>query len=108
MDNINDFLNEWALIKAVENLDCPVLHFLLKSPKKVLEDRIIQRLIATLVHYNFSARTMKRTLEYTRLSANLAFQILIQRIPMTKYALLSEYIANKNWYDQDNNKVTTI
>ena len=86
----------------------PTLHFLLKSSRKALEDIIILRLMASLVHYSFSARTMTRTLEYTRLSANLASQILIQRIPMTKYALLSEYIVNGIWYDQDDNSITTI
>ena len=108
INNINYSSKERVFLETVENLDCPTLHFLSKSPRKVLEDRIIRRLIATLVHYNFSALTMTRTIEYTRLSANLAFQILVQGIPMTKYALLSEYIANNIWYDQDDNNVTTI
>jgi CRP-like cAMP-binding protein len=102
VDNINDSLKEWGLIRIVENLDCSTLHYLLKSRRIILEQRMILRLMATLVHYNFSARTMTRTLEHTRLSANLAFQILIQRVPTTKYSLLSDYIAYKIWYDQEN------
>jgi hypothetical protein len=51
---------------------------------------------------------MTKTLEHTRLSANLAFRILIQQIPKTKYSSLSDYIANNIWYDQDDNNITTI
>jgi hypothetical protein len=118
VDNINDSLKEWGvienslregeLIRAVVNLDCPKLYYLLKSQKTMLEQRMILRLTASLVHYNFSARAMTRTLENTRLSANLAFRILIQNIPTTKYSSLSNYIADNIWCDQDNDNITTI
>ena len=118
VDNINAPLREWGhidnlmkeeeLIKAVENLDCPKLCYLLKSQKTMLEPRIILRLTASLVLYNFSARALTRTLEHTRRSANLAFRILVQHIPATKYSSLAKYIADNIWYDQDDNNITTI
>jgi hypothetical protein len=118
VDNINDSLKEWGvienslregeLIRAVENLDCPKLYCLLKPQKTMLEQRMILRLTASLVHYNFSARAMTRTLEHTRLSANLAFRILIQHIPTTKYSSLSNYFTDNIWYDQDDDNITTI
>jgi hypothetical protein len=118
VDNINDSLREWGLvdnslkeeelIRTVENLDCPKLYYLLKSRRTFLEPRMILRLMASLVHYNFSAGAMTRTLEHTRLSANLAFRILIQSVPKTKYSLLSDYIADTIWYDQDDNNITKV
>ena len=118
LSNINVSLREWGivdnalkeeeLIRTVESLDCPKLYHLLKSQKTRLEQRVILKLTSSLVHYNFSARVMTRTLEHTRLSANLAFRILIQDIPTTKYSSLSNYIADNIWYDQDDNNITTI
>jgi uncharacterized membrane protein len=97
MNNINKSLSEYVLVKVVEELNFVTLHFLLKLPRSPLEDRVILRVIASLVYYNFITRVMLTTEERTRLAATMTFRTLLHKIPMSKYSLMAEFIVENLW-----------
>jgi hypothetical protein len=93
MNNINKSLSEYVLVKVVVELNFVMLHFLLKSPRSPLEDRVILRVIASLVYYTFITRVLLTTVERTRLAATRTFRTLLHKILMFKYPLIAEFIA---------------
>ena len=82
LNNVNKLLSEYVLIRVVEELDFVTLHFLLKRPRSTLEDRVISRIMASLVYYNFITRVRPTTVERTRLVANMTFRTFLHKIPM--------------------------
>ena len=108
LNNVNKLLSEYILVKAAEELDFVTLHFLLKSPRNPLDDRVILRIVASLVYCNFIPRMSPKTIEKTRLTAIMTFRTLLNKIPMSKYPLIAEFIAENLWQTQDERGIATI